>query len=87
MSIAETYSVGREFADYEKYYPLVGKKVLAASETPRRVYQNMTSKARQAVVHSMLSLKSLGVCRDVAILIAKLVYTSREEEPWYSPLS
>lgn len=77
------YALGYEFDDYEKYHVLLRGSINDVVVPTVTVYQQITSKARRAVVQTILVLRSLRVCRDIAILIAKLVYNSRSEEDWY----
>lgn len=46
------------------------------------LYLKTTSKARRASIQTILVLRSGGLVKDVAILIAKLVYSSRGEVIW-----
>jgi hypothetical protein len=46
------------------------------------LYLKATSKARHASIQTILTLRSGGLVKDVAILIAKLVYSSRDDVVW-----
>ena len=77
------FTYGREFDDHEKYHPSVDVELTESIERTVRVYRQMTSKARQASIQTMLILKALGVVRDIRIVIAKLVYSTRADIEWY----
>lgn len=81
--IGKVFVIGQEFDDYIKYYPELSDKMSTVVQSSVKIYQQMTSRVRQVAVQAILILRSLGVCRDVAVLIAKLVYASRSGEDWY----
>lgn len=84
--IGKVFAIGQEFDDYIKYYPELNDKMSSAVQPSVKIYQQMTSSSRHANVQTILIMRKLGVCRDVAILIAKLVYASRAESDWYVPI-
>lgn len=85
-SHATSFIVGQEFDDYEKYYPLVNEKISILAEAMIDSYRQMTSKARRGSLHTILTLRQIGVCRDIAIMIGKFVYTTRAQREWNSNL-
>lgn len=86
VNLNSIFTVGQFLADTEDIYPH-RKADNEYNQTIARavyVYQQMTSKARQAAVYAILVLRcNKLVVRDVAILIAKLVYASRMDVEWY----
>ena len=74
---------GREFDDHEKYHANLRVEFSEVIERTVPVYRQMTTKARQGGIHTMLVLKTLGVVKDIRIVIAKLVYDSRADVEWY----
>lgn len=78
------YMVGREFEGYDYYHMRLEGTIGGDVSVPTaKFYRQMTSKTRQASVQTILALRSIGICRDVAVLIAKLVYASRMDAEWY----
>ncbi len=82
--IMRSFAVGREIADCDKYHPSFNNDFLTIIGPVVTIYRQMTSKARQAAVQTVLALRVLGVVKDVAVLIAKVVYASRSEMVWYN---
>lgn len=80
------FIVGQEFDDYEKYYPLVNENISIVVGATIEMYRQMTSKARRSSFHTILTLRQIGVCRDIAIMIGKLVYATRAQREWSTHL-
>lgn len=77
------FVIGQEYDEYDTYYPDVQNAVEQLIRPIVGLYRQMTSRARQVAVYTIMALRSLGVVKDIAILIAKLVYQSRVEVVWY----
>lgn len=82
-ALSTVFMAGQEFDDYERYFIKFKDQEHLIAQRCVAVYRQITSLARHACVHTILILRSLGVCRDIAIVIAKLVYASRSETDWY----
>lgn len=74
---------GREFDDHEKYHADLRVEVPDIINRTVPVYRQMTSKARQASIQTILVLKALGVVKDIRTLIAKLIYDTQADVEWY----
>lgn len=80
---AKIFMAGKTFDELLEYYPLKWDHAYNQFITEVvGMYRQMTSSARRTVVQTILILKSLGVCRDVRTLIAKLVYATRMDVDW-----
>lgn len=84
---AKIFMAGKTFDELLEYYPLkrdhkyngfIGEVV--------GLYRQMTSNARRTVVQTILILQSLGVCRDIRTLVAKLVHATRMDVKWRYPI-
>lgn len=82
--IGKVFVIGQLLDEWYTYHPDVGNKTLVALQPAVGIYRRMTSRVRHATMQTILVLRSLGVCRDIAILISKLVYASRAETSWYT---
>jgi hypothetical protein len=53
------------------------------------VYRNITWRSRQAALCTVMTLMTHGIVRDVAKLIGKIVYATREHnaDAWYGTLA
>lgn len=85
-NLPKLFVAGRTFEALRKYYcrdnktsyePFVDRAI--------EMYCQVTSRAREATIQTLLILKELGVMKDIRLLIAKLVYASRVEVEWYTP--
>lgn len=87
-AIETLYGIGQELYEYDLYYEKADKgacrKTNMRSDSAVKLYLQLSSRARKAAVQTMLIMLRLGVVKDIAKLIAKLVYASRTEAPWYS---
>lgn len=78
------YAVGQEFDGYNYYHMrLEGTIGEDVSVPTAKLYRRMSSKARRIAIQTIITLRRLGMVKDIAILIAKLVYQSRVESVWY----
>lgn len=84
-ALGEVYLAGRVFDSYRECYPkLDNKKIRRLGLEYAIIYRQMIGKARRAAVYTILAMRAIRVCRDVAVLISKLVYKSRVEAVWYT---
>lgn len=85
-SYTRLFIIGQLYADSEVAYPpwCTDPTVIRAIGKAVQLYRQMTSGARNSTVYAMLVLRRLGVVKDIAKLIGRLVYASREDVAWYS---
>lgn len=72
------FVVGRELEGYEQLWH-TGKAVLPSLDRCIQLYNAVCVAARRAAVHAVLCLRERGVPRDVAALVARRVFGSREQ--------
>lgn len=81
------YLAGKTFDGVLEFYPVTDHHTYKTFIIQIvNVYQQMTSNARQATIHTLLVLQTLGVCRDIRTLIAKLLYATRMDVEWRYPI-
>ncbi len=67
--------------DYKEVRPkIMDRQFHALVEQACDVYRKISCRTRQAAIHTILALRTNAVGRDVATLIAKLVFASRMTE-------
>jgi TPR repeat protein len=83
ITITALFIVGREFDESQKYHLSISTAIKDKLPAAIRIYRQMTGLARQAVIQTILVLRQCGLVKDIAVLIAKIVYTARQDIVWY----
>ena len=83
-SVNELFRLGSVFDDYRLYADPVALCIRDNVDRTVASYRQTTSTARRSAIWTILLLKSIGVCRDIAIMIARLVYATKADAIWYS---
>lgn len=81
--LTELFRLGSVFDDYRLYGDPVALCIRDNVDRAVTIYRRIASNARQSTIWTILGLRSLGVCRDIAIMIARLVYKTRADTMWY----
>lgn len=80
------FIVGREFNDYERCYLRLDDESHALVQPLVRLYLKISARVRQIALQSIIILRdNRRINRDIAVMIAKIVYASRlDVAAWYT---
>lgn len=84
-ALKQIFIVGQIFDKYSQYSDRFYEELQEPSQTAMVVYRQMIGKARQASIQTILCLRfNRLTVKDIAIVIAKLVYATRMDAVWYA---